>query len=371
MAELGSDSGQKWQNKQPKKLEPRIIDYLLLNDPLTVKELVREIKIPERTVYRFRKESLERGLLVELDGNRFAIHGYEEGIPEYGKQIVTPKKNLDFYLEHGWKFLSDGEAPSVIVEYSRKEDNHEIETVQLPVWFRTGRNVMENIQSMFKEVSDENGITPEKLEQFNRWLDHSLCATGYRLVVTSELCSRSESLWQSVSKTILRGRGDKETVLLFLLYEVRTALLLHSYKYLQDARLEMDLIDWYDNVSLFFDRWNKITRSLRYSGSLEERITDDVFSGFILRENILPEEQARRYIELIYDAVKWHSISRNAHIPFFTDEHERKMKAFQMEGVRLLNNERQHKAFNIYRHARPYEVKRRHRQRDLLEDKSA
>lgn len=360
------DEGKKWQNEQDTKWQSKILDYLLQNGPATVEELVKTVGVSSRTAYRFRRTLLEWGLLVPVEGSRFAIHGYEEGNPEYGKQIIVPKKNLAFYLEHGWKYLNDTDKSSVLAQYSRQEDEHGTQTIQFPDWFSTGRNVMESLENMFKNMRSENGITPEKLEQFKQWLVDSLCDTTKPLVVTAQLCSGSSgSVWEAVSKGIMKGLGDEEEIVLFLLYEVRTALCLETYRYLQRARLEMNLVDWYDLVLLFRDRWNGITRRADYGGSLELKVADHVFNGFILREDIISEKDGSKYIELIYDAIKWHSFSRNTTVTLFTKEYQARIKAYD---TTLLNKAKHHnEIFTLYRHVPLYKVKQRRRERQLPE----
>ncbi|MCL4518536.1 MAG: hypothetical protein M1587_04990 [Thaumarchaeota archaeon] len=225
----------------------------------------------------------------------------------------------------------------------------------IPSWFRAQRAIMERIEKMTSRIAwqqDNDEKSNVQLDDFKEALSDSLC--GNDLVITSEICSErssSRGVWDYVANEILKGRGTNEDILSFLLYEVRAALLLKSYHYVQQMRNEIGPREWLQVVNAFHTRWNRIVSAVRYSGSLEDRLPDDIFDGFVLKEDVDPID-GEKYLNLVYEAVKWHSITRNASNSSFYEEYERTLDNYYRFGRKLLNKANQHKVYKLRRHAR-------------------
>jgi hypothetical protein len=271
-------------------------------------------------------------------------------VPEIVNKILAENK-LTLYIPTD----SGEEKQKLLVE--EEEENQKklivkpLEPDIIPAWFRIERTIMEKIEKMVSEGETSNSKDKKRLAEFMVWLDQAICSNS--LFVTAKMCSGKYGPWDYVSREIMKGTGDERDVLLFLLYEVRTALLLKCYRYLQakEQRVEMEPPRWVELVNAFFHRWERITYSTRYSGSLEERLPNDVFSGFVLKEDDLDPSDGEEYILLTYEAIKWHSLTRNVQTNhLFEREYQKALDAYEERGRRLLNKANQHKQYRIGRH---------------------
>jgi hypothetical protein len=275
--------------------------------------------------------------------------------PEGNQKIVTlvPEIANKILAENLLTFPSESleEQQEAEKEPNTGESVELLQPDMIPSWFRIQRTVMERIENL---VSEGESISKDekRFDEFKLWLDNAICANS--LFVSAKICSEAGRPWDYVLSEIMKGTGEESEVLVFLLYEVRTALLLKCYKYLQEReqRIEMEPRLWVDLVYAFFERWKKITTSTRYSGSLEDRLAEDVFLGFVLKEDDLDSHFGEEYIVLIYDAIKWHALTRTSHAnPLFDKEYKKAIDAYEEKGRKLMNKANQHKQYRVGRHA--------------------
>jgi len=84
---------------------------------------------------------------------------------------------------------------------------------------------------------------------------------------------------------------------------------------------------------------------------MEEKLVDQVFDYFVLKENVSPLD-GEKYIRLVYEAVKWHSISRTPSDDSFPAEYERLLDVYENEAKPLLNKAQHHKPYRLGRHGK-------------------
>jgi hypothetical protein len=272
-----------------------------------------------------------------------SLHALEK----YGAVVVREEGSYDIYTlvpEIASRFLEKN-----IVLIPDETDGEVNRTIDLtPRWFKDKRHIMEKIESALSSNGSEIGSQKQRFDQFKLDLEKDICDNS--LMVTSELCSSAHGMWSLVGNEILERHGDDSDILKFLLCEVRAALLLETYSFIQKERKENGAGgDWLETVVGFLNRWNRISTTLNVGGSWESDLPSQVFDDFILREN--PDTSAgEKYIRLTYDVIKWHALTRGISGSRFDIQYQRSEDTYYSEAVPLLNKTRQIKKYRLGRH---------------------
>lgn len=236
-------------------------------------------------------------------------------IDTYGKVMSgTVRKRLaTFYRLTTAMATSEHDATDVSslepAEYSAAESGEGPALIRLPAWFRIDRTILQSIEDLIEWPEHENVRLKQEVSPAKKdWMSHALCAGVGESTRLDSLCKRAGEapLWDYITQRELNNCSDNVAVVLFVLYEMRSAVYIRAQEYLREQFTHLGRDEWFYLVALFLDRfrlWKEYT-----SISTAEYYLDDLF-GLTLREGISLDDIST-YIKTTVNALKWTSIAR-------------------------------------------------------------